>query len=124
MRTTRAQMIAAVLTLASVGELDILPKLVRREQLEVALELGSLVRSFNYLESVAFDEATHGKSPEFVAALRRRFSDPVKRSEMKNECYEHVSRILSDGEVERYFPPSSSAQVANIRRKLEALDAT
>jgi hypothetical protein len=124
MRTTRAQMIAAVLTLARDGELDILPKLVKREQLEVALELGALVRSFNYLESAAFAGATRGKSPELVAALRRRFADPVKRGEMESECYDHVSRILSDGAVERYFPQSCSAQVASIRRKLEALDAT
>jgi hypothetical protein len=124
MRTTRAQMIAAVLTLAREGELDILPKLVKRDQLEVALELGTLVRSFNYVESVAFADAARGKSAEYVAALRRRFSEPAKRAEMQNECYDHVSRILSDGAVERYFAPSAGAQVRSIRRKLEELDAT
>jgi hypothetical protein len=123
MRTSRSQLVSAVLTLAHGGELEVLPKLVKREQLEVAQELGALVQNFDYLESLAFAEAVRGKSPQVVAALQRKFSEPVKRTELQEEFYEQVRHMLDGGQVERYLPESASAKVDSIRRKLEALNA-
>jgi hypothetical protein len=123
MKDRAQQLVHLVLTLARDGELEILSKVVAGEDLAVASELGALVGSFNFPDSVAFAEATDGKSPEVVSAWRRRFTDPVKRSELREEFYDHVRRILTDGHMEKYLPPDAASQVVVIRRKLKALSA-
>jgi hypothetical protein len=117
------QLVHLVLTLASKGDLDRLPNVVAGERLLLAKELGALVESFDYVNSVAFGEITGGKSPTVVNAWRRKVSDPVKRTELREEFYGQVRSILQGGQVEKYLPPEAKSRVARIRNELEALNA-
>jgi hypothetical protein len=123
MKHSAQQLVYLVLTLARDGELDILPEVVSGEELALTSELGALVGNFNYLDSLAFADVTRGKPPAVVSAWRRRVMEPVKRGELREEFYDNVRRILSDGQMEKYLPPDAASQVEAIRRKLEAVSA-
>ncbi len=117
------QIVHLVLALAKGGDLEILPSVVDGERLALAKELGELVEGFDFVKSVAFLDITEGKPPAVVNAWRRRVSDPVKRTDLKLEFYDHVRRILQDGDVEKYLPPETKDQVVRIRSRLKALNA-
>ena len=122
MKPQGQQLVHLVLTLAAAGDLDILPNVLGTRELALARELGELVENFDYLNSSAFDALTKGKSPAVLNALRRQFSEPVKRRELREAFYEQVRRILQDGQVENYLPKVDSERVAGIRSRLKALD--
>ena len=123
MKPRGQQIVHIVLTLSAGGDLDILPNVLNGEDLAVARELAEMVESFDYVNSIAFDALTTGKSTAVLDALRRRFSGPGMRSEMREAFREQIRKILQDGQVEEYLSRENGRRVASVKSRLMALDS-
>lgn len=124
MKTESEQLLHLVIALARAGDLDMLPQVVSGERLVVAEELASLVKEFSYVNSSKFEALKRGKSQAMVVALTRRYSEPMKRTEMRDEFFRQLSRLPESAEVEGLLPSHVGPRLKAVRSKLEALHAT
>ncbi len=118
------QLVHLVLTLVKAGDLETLPTLIKGQQLELAQELGELIKNYNYVHSLAFESMVKGKSIVAADALRRKYSEPSKRVELKRQFYDHMQRFLTVGDVASHFPSSATERVSELRRKLNEIVTT
>ena len=74
-----------------------------------------LYRDFDYLDSPEFDALARDKSADYVNMLKRRWMEPKRRTEQRNNFADALAFVLSDDRVYELTPPDRHRILDEIR---------
>jgi hypothetical protein len=77
---------------------------------------------FDYLVSPRFEAEVEGKSPAYSAMLRKRYTDPVRLTELRREYGVALTKILDDNEAYTLTKTSEHGCLDRLREWLNALE--
>ena len=77
---------------------------------------------FDYLVSPRFEAEIEGKSPAYSAMLRKRYTDPVRRTELRLVYGVALTRILDDNEAYTLTKTAEHESLDRLREWLNALE--
>lgn len=84
--------------------------------------MNQLYIDFDYLVSPRFEDEIEGKSPAYSAMLRKRYTDPVRRTELRRAYGVALAKILDDNEAYTLTKTAEHGSLDRIREWLHALE--
>lgn len=80
-----------------------------------------LYQDFNYLGSPEFAAMADGKSDAYHAMLRKRWSDPEKRTQQRKKYAETLATLLSEDRAYQLTPPERHPMLNEFRDVLRTI---